>query len=116
MEFEFKQGDPITEQEAFTQAEKLGLHAFAFDTETPRNTDLHWHAFSATIWLVAGEANLATEDGTVYHATPGCRISAPAGWLHQELVSPAHRLVLGTDIPVESWSQPIDKPAAELSV
>ena len=116
MEFEFVQGDPITEEEAFAEAKKLGLHAFAFDTDTQHDTDLHWHEFSATIWLVSGEANLATEDGAVYHATPGCRLSAPAGWLHQELVSPAHRLVIGTDIPVESWSQPIDKPPAKLSV
>ena len=116
MEFEFVQGDPITEEEAFAEAKKLGLHAFAFDTDTQHDTDLHWHEFSATIWLVSGEANVATEDGTVYHATPGCRLSAPAGWLHKELVSPTHRLVIGTDIPVESWSQPIDKPATELSV
>ena len=116
MEFEFVQGEPISEEEALAEAKKLGLHAFAFDTETAADTDLHWHEFSATIWLVSGEANLATEDGTVYHATPGCRLSAPAGWLHQELVSPAHRLVIGTDIPVERWSQPVDKPAAELSV
>ena len=116
MEFEFVQGDPITEEEAFAEAKKLGLHAFAFDTDTQHDTDLHWHEISATIWLVSGEANVATEDGTVYHATPGCRLRAPAGWLHKELVSPTHRLVIGTDIPVESWSQPIDKPATELSV
>ena len=116
MEFEFVQGAPISEQEALSAAKMLGLLAFAFDTETAADTDLHWHEFSATIWLVSGEANLATEDGTVYHATPGCRLSAPAGWLHQELVSPAHRLVIGTDIPVDRWSQPVDKPPAELSV
>jgi hypothetical protein len=33
MEFTFTQGDPITEQEALAEAEKMGLHAFAFDTE-----------------------------------------------------------------------------------
>ncbi|MBM35770.1 MAG: hypothetical protein VX963_06705 [Actinomycetota bacterium] len=116
MEFEFTQGEPITEQEALSEAQNMGLHAFAFDTEVSEDSELHWHEFNATIWLVAGEASFATEDGTVFHAKPGCRLSAPAGWLHQELVSPSHRLVIGTDIATENWTQPVDKPAAELSV
>ena len=41
MEFEFTQGEPISEEEALAEAEKLGLHAFTLDTETSTNTDLH---------------------------------------------------------------------------
>lgn len=114
MEFTFTQGDPLTEEEALVEAEKMGLHALAIDIESSEDNELHWHEFAAAIWLISGEANLATEDGTVYEAKPGCRLTAPAGWLHRELSSPTHRLVLGTDIPVERWTQPVDKPAAEL--
>ena len=115
MEFKFTQGEPISEEEALAEAEKLGLHAFTLDTETSTDTDLHWHEFAVNLWLVSGEAHLETADGTKYHAKPGCRLSAPAGWLHRELVSPIHKLVIGTDIPVSEWTQPIDKPAADLS-
>ena len=115
MEFTFTQGDPITEEEALAEAQKMGLHAFAFDTEVEEDSELHWHEFKAAIWLISGEANLATEDGTVYEAKPGCRLTAPAGWLHRELTSQTHRLVIGTDIPSQDWTQPVNRPAAELS-
>ena len=111
MEFEFTQGDPITEQEALAEAEKMGLHAVAYDTEHTEDTEVHWHEFNVNIWLISGEANFATPDGTVYEAKPGCRLTAPAGWLHQELVSSTHRLVVGTNIPAAEWNQPINKPA-----
>ena len=96
MEFEFTRGDPIIEQEALAEAEKMGLHAVAYDTEHTEDTEVHWHEFNVNIWLISGEANFATPDGTVYEAKPGCRLTAPAGWLHQELVSSTHRLVVGT--------------------
>ena len=114
MEFTFTQGDPLTEEEALAEAEKMGLHALAIDIESSEDNELHWHEFGATLWLIEGAASLADEHGTIYEAKPGCRITAPAGWLHRALASPTHRLVVGADIPFEDWTAPLNKPPADL--
>jgi len=114
MDFEFTTSEPVTEDEALLEAGKMGLHALAINLEIPEDEELHWHEFGATLWLIEGEASLADEHGTIYEAKPGCRITAPAGWLHRALASPTHRLVIGADIPFEDWTAPLNKPPADL--
>ena len=115
MKFEFTNGDPITEEEAIAEAAAMGLHIEAFDSDRAEDTELHWHDFEVNVWLISGEASYATADGTVYEAKPGCRLKAPAGWVHQELMSPTHRMVTGTNIPRAEWTEPVKKPVVELS-
>lgn len=115
MKFEFVAGVPISEEQALREAAELGLHAIAYDNHQTEDSEVHFHEFNVNIWLISGEAAFATPDGEIYKAKSGCRLSAPAGWLHQELVSPTHRLVLGTNIPASEWTQPIDKTGPAVS-
>jgi len=109
MKFEFFTGVPISEEQALSEAAEMGLHAIAYDHQQTEDSEVHFHEFNVNIWLISGEAAFATLDGEIYEAKSGCRLSAPAGWLHQELISPTHRVVLGTNIPASEWTQPIDK-------
>ena len=45
--------------------------------------------------------------------SPGCRLEAPAGWLHRNLAGPPYRVVLGTNLPGDQWTAPINKDPAE---
>jgi hypothetical protein len=40
-------------------------------------------------------------------------LQAPAGWLHRNLAGPAYRVVLGSDLPGDQWTMPINKDPAE---
>ena len=44
---------------------------------------------------------------------PGCRLDAPAGFLHRNLAGPPVRVVLATNLPYEQWTMPIDKEPAD---
>ena len=113
MDYRFEQGTPITEAAALAEAAELGLHALAFDQLTPEDEPLHWHEFAGVTWVIDGTGAFADGDGNVTPIQPGCRLEAPAGWLHRNLAGPPVRLVVATDLPGERWTAPIDKDPAE---
>jgi hypothetical protein len=113
MEYKFTTGEQITEQEALEQVAAMGFHGLAFDDVHNEDETLHWHEFSAVTWVISGTGSFADEHGNVTSAGPGCRVQAPAGWLHRTLAGTNNRLVLGTDLPVEKWTAPIDKDPAD---
>lgn len=113
MEYEFRQDDPIREEDALAQAAELGLHCMAFDLVVEEDELLHWHEFEAVTWAISGTGAFTDEHGNVTEIAPGCRLQAPAGWLHRNLAGPTLRLVLGTNLPGEQWTMPIDKDPAE---
>ena len=115
MDHKFTVGEPITEQDALDQVAAMGLHGLAFDDVHDEDEVLHWHEFRAVTFLISGSGSFADEHGTITQTGPGCRVEAPAGWLHRTLAGTRARLVLGTDLPYEQWTMPIDKDPAERS-
>ena len=113
MEYEFTIGDPITEEDALAQVAAMGLHGLAFDDVHDTDEPLHWHEFEAVTWVISGTGSFADEHGVVTHVAPGCRAQAPAGWLHRTLAGTSTRVVIGTNLPGESWTMPINKDPAE---
>jgi hypothetical protein len=113
MEYEFTTGNPISEDEALAKVEEMGLHGLAFDVDRSEGEELHWHEFSAVSWVISGAGSFCGEDGVIIETSPGCRLQAPAGWLHREMAGAKYRLVLGTDLPGEQWTMPIDKVPAD---
>jgi hypothetical protein len=113
MEYEFTTGAPITEEEALAHVAAMGFHGLAFDDAHDEDETLHWHEFDSVAWVISGTGSFADEHGTVTLLQPGCRATAPAGWLHRTLAGTNTRIVVGTNLPYESWTRPIDKdPAA----
>lgn len=113
MQYEFTTGEPITEQEALDQVAAMGFHGLAFDDVQEEDETLHWHEFAAVTWVISGSGSFADEHGNVTHTSPGCRVRAPAGWLHRTLAGTKTRLVIGTDIPGDAWTSPINKDPAD---
>ena len=79
MEYEFTQGEPISEQEALDQIAAMGFHGLAFDDVHDADEVLHWHEFEAVTWAISGTGSFADEHGVVTQVAPGCRAQAPAG-------------------------------------
>lgn len=113
MEYEFTQGEPISEQEALDRISAMGLHGLAFDDVHHEDEALHWHEFSSVSFVISGTGSFADEHGNVTLMQPGCRLQAPAGWLHRVLAGSAGRIVLGTNLPYADWTMPIDKDPAD---
>ena len=113
MEYQFTQGPPISEADALAEAAALGFHAFAFDSVTEVDEVLHWHEFEAVTWVIDGVGSFADEHGNITQTSPGCRVQAPAGWLHRALAGTSNRLVLCTNLPGKEWTAPIDKDPAD---
>lgn len=109
MEYEFTTGVPITEQAALDEVAAMGFHGLAFDDVHDEDETLHWHEFEAVTWVISGTGSFADEHGDVTHVEAGCRLRAPAGYLHRTLAGTATRLVIGTNLPFEEWTQPINK-------
>ena len=116
MDYEFTQGEPISEQEALEQVAALGLHGLAFDDVHDEDEVLHWHEFESVAFVISGTGSFADEHGNVTHTQAGCRLQAPAGWLHRTLAGTAGRIVLGTNLPYSEWTMPIDKAPADRPV
>ena len=113
MEYHFSQNAPISEADALAQAADLGFHAMTFDVITNEDEPLHWHEFDSVTWVIDGTGAFADAGGNVTQVSPGCRLDAPAGWLHRNLAGPATRVVLCTNLPGEQWTMPIDKDPAD---
>ena len=109
MEYTFSYGTPITEEEALSQAAAMSFHSLAFDLVVNEDEPLHWHEFNSVSWVIDGTGAFRDENGKTTEVGPGCRLDAPAGWLHSNLAGPAVRIVLATDIPFEQWTMPIDR-------
>jgi hypothetical protein len=113
MDYLFQRGTPISEAAALAQIADLGLHGLAFDQDLQEDEPLHWHEFDSVSFVISGTGSFADEAGTVTEVSPGCRLEAPAGWLHRNLGGPAYRIVLGTSIPGDQWTAPINKDPAD---
>jgi hypothetical protein len=113
MQYLFEQGPPISETDALAAATALGFHPLAFDLVVETDEPLHWHEFDSVTWVIEGTGSFADGDGNVTQVEPGCRLEAPAGWLHRNLAGPTVRVVLATNLPGEQWTSPIDKDPAD---
>lgn len=113
MEYVCATGPAITEAEALAEVERMGFHGLAFDQDASEDEPLHWHEFDSVSWVIEGEGRFCGEDGVVVDVGPGCRLQAPAGWLHRNLAGPRYRVVLGTNLPGDQWTTPIDKDPAD---
>ncbi len=109
MEYKFTTGAPITEQEALKQVEAMGFHGLAFDDVHAQDETLHWHEFDAVVWVISGTGAFADEHGNVTRVEPGCRGRTPAGWLHRSLAGTQTRTVIGTNLPADVWTTPLNK-------
>jgi len=116
MEYESTQGAPISEQEALDRIAAMGLHGLAFDDVHDEDEVLQWHEFESVAFVISGTGSFADEHGNVTRTRPGCRLQAPAGWLHRTLAGTAGRIVLGTNLPDGEWTMPIDKDPADRPV
>jgi hypothetical protein len=85
VEYKFSQESPITEEEALRLAADMGLHSLAFDLVVNEDEPLHWHEFSSVSWVIEGTGAFSDGEGNVTEVSPGCRLEAPAGWLHSNL-------------------------------
>ena len=108
MEYRFSQNPPISEEDALAQAAELGFHAIAYDS-VDVDEPLHWHEFDSVSWVIDGAGAFADEHGNVTHVAPGCRLDAPAGWLHRNLAGGSSRVVVSTNLPGHEWTTPINK-------
>lgn len=113
MDYEFTTGEPITEEDALAQIAAMGFHGFAFDDIHEKDETLHWHEFESVAWVISGTGSFADESGKVTLLQPGCRAKAPAGWLHRSLAGTNTRVVVGTSLPYEVWTKPLNKNPAE---
>ena len=113
MEYMFSQGAPITEEDALKQAADMGFHAFAFDVVVEKDESLHWHEFESVTWVIEGAGAFRNGHDEIIEVSPGCRLDAPAGFLHRNLAGPPVRVVLATNLPYEQWTMPIDKEPAD---
>lgn len=113
MDYEFSTGAPISERDALDRVAAMGLHGLAFDDAHDADEPLHWHEFAAVTWVISGSGSFADEHGNVTQVLPGCRLQAPAGWLHRTLAGTNTRVVIGTDLPGEAWTSPINKDPAD---
>jgi len=113
MDYQFEIGTPVTEDEALAHIADLGFHALAYDEVIPEDEPLHWHEFDSVVYVISGSGSFADEHGNVTGTAPGCRLQAPAGWLHRDLAGTDVRLVLGTNLPGDQWTAPINKDPAE---
>ena len=97
------------EAQAYAEIEAMGYHAMAFDFPAEEN-DLHWHDFDSVLYVTAGELTVSVEgeDESVTCQT-GTKIVATAGVVHREQ-TPGYRAIIGFSVPLESLTQPINKP------
>lgn len=114
MEYTITRGAPISEEDALAEAAAMGFHAMAFDLVVEQDEALHWHEFDSVTWVIDGTASAMTGDDELVEVGPGCRIDAPAGFLHRSLAGPPARIVLATNLPYKAWTHPIDKLPADL--
>ena len=112
MDYRFTQNPPISEEDALAEAAKMGFHAIAYDS-TAVDEPLHWHEFDSVTWVIDGTGAFADEHGNVTRVTPGCRLDAPAGWLHRSLAGGPARIVVSTNLAGHEWAMPVDKDPAD---
>ena len=112
VEYHFSQDPPISEEAALAEAAALGFHALAYDY-VDVDEPLHWHEFDSVTWIIDGTGAFADEHGDVTTVTSGCRLQAPAGWLHRNLAGGRGRVVVSTNLPGHEWTMPVNKDPAD---
>lgn len=110
----FTRGNETSEDEVVAELTEAGWHVIVFDDIHEVDEELHWHEFNSVAVVVGGFGSFADADEHVTDIGPGCRLVAEKGWLHKSLAGTQTRVVLGTDMPFEQWSHPINKDASEL--
>lgn len=113
MEYEFSTGEPVSESAALTEVEAMGLHGLAVDEVVEQDEELHWHEYDFVAVVISGSGSFADEHGAVTRTSAGCRLRAPAGWLHRTLAGTDQRIVLGASLPGEQWTAPLNKDPAD---
>ena len=95
--------------QAYAEIEAMGYYAMAFDFPAEEN-DLHWHDFDSVLYITGGELTVSVEgeDASVT-CQRGAKIVATAGVAHREQ-TPGYRAIIGFSVPLESLTQPINKP------
>jgi len=97
------------EAQAHAEIEALGYHAMAFDFPAEEN-DLHWHDFDSVLYVTAGELTVSVEgEDESVTCQIGTKIVATAGVVHREQ-TPGYSAIIGFSVPLESLTQPINKP------
>jgi quercetin dioxygenase-like cupin family protein len=98
-----------TREQALAEIASVGWHGFerTFSAED----ELHWHDFDAVAYVLQGTASAEYEDGTVEHASAGCRIAAPAGIVHRNVGADWHGIIAFPVHPSQ-LTQPVNKPLA----
>jgi quercetin dioxygenase-like cupin family protein len=109
MRFTYQEGHFTTRKQALAEIASVGWHALerTFSAED----ELHWHDFDAVVYVLHGTASAEYEDGTVEHASAGCRIAAPAGIVHRNVGADWHGIIAFPVHPSQ-LTQPVDKPLA----
>lgn len=109
MRFIKEEGHVKTREQALAEIASVGWHGLerTFSAED----ELHWHDFDAVVYVLHGTASAEYEDGTVEHASAGCRIAAPAGIVHRNVGADWHGIIAFPVHPSE-LTQPVDKPLA----
>jgi mannose-6-phosphate isomerase-like protein (cupin superfamily) len=107
MRFTKEESHFTTREQALEEIDSVGWHAFEniFSAEEK----LHWHDFNAVVYVLKGTASTEFEDGTVEHASAGCRVAAPAGVVHRNVGADWHGIVAFPLHPFQ-LTQPVNKP------
>lgn len=113
MDYEFTMGEPISEEQALAEIAALGFHGLAYDDAHDVDEPLHWHDFANVTYVISGSGSFADEHGAVTELGPGCRLQAPAGWLHRTLAGTKARVVTGLSVPGDQLTSPINKDPAD---
>jgi len=95
------------EAQAYAEIEAMGYHAMALDFPAEEN-DLHWHDFDSVLYVTAGELTVSVEGESVT-CQRGAKIVGTAGVVHREQ-TPGYSAIIGFSVPLESLTQPINKP------
>lgn len=102
-----------TEREALAEIDAMGYYATVLESEATSN-DEHWHDFHSVVYVLDGELEVVVSStGEVHKCGPGTRIENTVNTLHSER-TPGVRLAMGSPVPVEQLTQPIDKPPSLL--
>lgn len=102
--------------EADAGVAQAGLVRMELDVE-PVDNSAHWHDFHAELYVLAGELHFTdVAEGKTHVCSAGTKIVVPRGALHAELSRAGYRIIFGTSVPPERFTQPVNRPPELLPV